>query len=124
VYRRAIVKQLLADFYPGGLDQPPRAPFSVADGDNDGVPDGDDNCIQHANPMQRDSDRDGFGNRCDPDLNNDNKIDFSDLAELKNLFFSTDENADLNGDSKVDFADLAIQKDLFFGQPGPSCCNP
>jgi hypothetical protein len=124
VYRRAIVKQLLGDFYPAGLDQAPRAPRSAEDSDDDGVPDRTDNCTLQANPLQRDSDGDGFGNRCDPDLNNDKRIDFADLAELKNLFFSSDENADLNGDFKVDFADLAILKALFFGQPGPSCCNP
>ncbi len=45
--------------------------------------------------------------RCDPDLNNDLKIDFADLAELKSVFFTPDADADLNGDSRVDFADLS-----------------
>ncbi len=36
------------------------------DEDNDGVPDGCDNCPAIANPNQADSDRDGVGDACDP----------------------------------------------------------
>lgn len=96
----------------------------AGDSDNDGIPDDEDNCILHPNPDQRDTNADGFGNRCDPDLDNDNKIDFADLAELKSRFFSSDADADLNGDQRVDFADLAIQKQMFFGPPGPSSQVP
>lgn len=37
----------------------------VADGDGDGVPDGDDNCVDTPNPDQSDGDGDGIGTACD-----------------------------------------------------------
>jgi len=37
----------------------------IIDGDNDGVADGFDNCLDVANPSQADADGDGFGDRCD-----------------------------------------------------------
>ena len=67
-----------------------------------------------------------FGNHCDPDLNNDLRIDFADLAILKSVFFTSgvNDDADLNVDGRVDFADLAILKSMFFGSPGPSALVP
>lgn len=38
---------------------------TVVDADNDGIPDGDDNCIDVVNPDQMDSDGDGVGDACD-----------------------------------------------------------
>nr|WP_304440680.1 dockerin type I domain-containing protein [Thiohalobacter thiocyanaticus] len=78
----------------------------------------------HANAPQRDTDGDGYGNRCDADFNNDGAVNFSDLAYLKSAFFSTDPHADLNGDGAVNFADLAILKSFFFSTPGPSALDP
>ena len=37
------------------------------DTDGDGAPDDADNCVNASNPNQADSDRDGIGDRCDPD---------------------------------------------------------
>ncbi|MEL7447595.1 MAG: dockerin type I domain-containing protein [Pseudomonadota bacterium] len=91
---------------------------ALADSDADGVPDGDDNCLTIANADQRDTDGDGHGNACDPDLNNDDAVNFLDLALLKAVFFTDDQDADLNGDGVVNFADLAIMKALFFQSPG------
>jgi hypothetical protein len=38
----------------------------LKDTDGDGVPNASDNCPDAANPNQLDSDRDGFGDACDP----------------------------------------------------------
>ncbi len=94
------------------------------DTDGDGVADRQDNCTQLANADQRDSDGDGYGNRCDADLNNDGTVNFADLAALRAVFFSNDANADLNRDGVVNFADLAILKSLFFKAPGPTGRTP
>lgn len=52
----------------------------LVDGDGDGVPDLDDNCMAVANPTQADEDRDGFGNACDncPILPNADQQDIGD----------------------------------------------
>jgi hypothetical protein len=42
---------------------------AAADGDQDGVDDATDNCVSVYNPDQRDDDRDGLGNTCDPTPN-------------------------------------------------------
>jgi Dockerin type I domain len=77
-----------------------------------------DNCALLSNPDQRDTDGDGFGNACDPDLNNDGVINFLDLATLRERFFTDDPDADFNGDGVVNFLDLSIMSSMFFGQPG------
>lgn len=98
------------------------------DADRDGIPNSVDNCVLAANAGQTDSDGDGIGNACDPDLNNDCTVDFEDLGALKSVFFSTDADADFNSDGTVDFLDLGVMKQRFFGRPGPSmqphACNP
>lgn len=90
------------------------------DSDKDGVDDSIDNCTLIPNDTQRDTDNDGYGNLCDPDLNNDEKVDFADLSALKKAFFTSDPDADLDGSGSVDFADLALLKGMFFSQPGPA----
>lgn len=100
------------------------AKLSAIDIDGDGLDDNSDNCILLPNPVQRDTDGDGFGNYCDPDLNNDLVINAADLAIFKTKFFSSDAEADLNGDGVVNAADLAILKTMFFKPPGPSGLVP
>jgi hypothetical protein len=89
------------------------------DGDADAVPDDTDNCRQLANATQRDTNGDGFGNRCDPDLNDDGTVNFLDLGRMRAVFFGSDPDADLNGDGLVNFVDLGILRAFFFGPPGP-----
>jgi hypothetical protein len=94
------------------------------DSDGDLLKDFTDNCSLTANTDQRDTDGDGFGNLCDPDLNGDGIVNFVDLGLVKAVFFSADPHADLNGDGSVNFIDLGIVKDRFFEAPGPSGIAP
>lgn len=92
----------------------------LVDPDNDGIDASIDNCLTAANTPQTDTDGDGFGNRCDADLNNDCLVNFADLDIFRDVFFGADPDADLNGDQVVNFADLLIVKAGFFAPPGPS----
>ena len=98
----------------------------VVDTDGDGVEDALDNCTLLANPDQRDTNGDGFGNACDADLNNDNIVNVQDLGLLRTVFFDTGDSldADFNGDGVVNVADLGIMRAAFFGAPGPSGTTP
>jgi hypothetical protein len=91
-----------------------------ADTDDDGIDDSDDNCTKLANADQRDSNGDGYGNLCDPDLDNNGIVNFTDLGLLKTAFFTTSPDADFDGDGLVNFVDLGIMKSFFFLPPGPS----
>lgn len=88
--------------------------------DADGVLDGFDNCALKANANQRDTNNDGYGNLCDPDLDNNGVVNDADQAIMKSRFYGRDPDADLNGDGVVNFADLAIMKSLYNRAPGPS----
>ncbi|NNF17865.1 MAG: choice-of-anchor B family protein [Gammaproteobacteria bacterium] len=93
----------------------------ILDLDLDGIDDQIDNCTEVANQSQLDTDEDGFGNLCDGDFNNDNFVNFADLAMMQVDFFQTGDFAtDLDGSGIVNFADLNIFQSLFFVPPGPS----
>ncbi|MFK7885961.1 MAG: thrombospondin type 3 repeat-containing protein [Gammaproteobacteria bacterium] len=101
-----------------------RLPLAVglaADDDNDGIANVADNCLARANPDQRDTNFDGFGDACDADLNNDCVVNVLDLGIMREQFFQTGElDADLTGDQMVDASDLARMRSAFFLAPGPS----
>ena len=94
------------------------------DSDFDGVLDDIDNCTFVANANQRDTDHDGFGNVCDPDLNNDGTIEYADWFYFQQRWNSADPDADLDGDGIVTWPDLQILVDRFFTRPGPSGLSP
>lgn len=83
------------------------------DGDGDGVGEDCDNCPLDYNPSQEDCDGDGVGNVCDcpGDLDCDNLVDLSDLAELLAHYDATTgmtyAQGDLDDDGDVDLSDLA-----------------
>ncbi len=68
----------------------------MLDGDGDGVPDDDDNCLDEPNPDQEDVDGDLAGDACDPDDDNDGVLDADD---------PDDSNPDVCGDSDHDTCD-------------------
>jgi secreted trypsin-like serine protease len=96
------------------------------DKDKDGIADDADNCIDVANSDQLDDDNDKFGNRCDGDLNNDNRTSFRDvnlfvpayLTEQGDAEYRAD--ADFDSDGKINRADFNILVRLFGRSPGPS----
>ncbi|RMG94718.1 MAG: hypothetical protein D6706_13345 [Chloroflexi bacterium] len=77
-----------------------------------------DNCPHVTNPKQRDTDKDGFGNLCDPDLDQNNIVNYADLALLKGRFGSFDATSDFNDDGIIDNRDLDILKSYFGQAPG------
>ena len=98
----------------------------VGDADGDGVANNADNCIILANPDQADDDHDGYGNRCDGDLNNDLKTNDADQAALVTLLGKRRNEPgfkypyDLNHNLIIDKADLDILRSLLHKAPGPS----
>ncbi len=104
--------------------------FATPDSDVDLVRDFMDNCIYDANTSQLDSNGDGYGNLCDPDLNNSGAVNFADYAMLTSAFLSTpasahwNPDADLTGDDRVNFADIALFQFFFLQAPGPSALAP
>lgn len=99
---------------------------SATDTDGDGIVDSLDNCVDDPNPSQLDTNGDGFGNRCDADIDNDGFVtNFGDLGLLRLAFFSSpgaanwNPDADFNGDNVVNFVDLGIMRSVFFQAPGP-----
>lgn len=98
--------------------------LQLLDADVDGVGDLTDNCTNIANADQRDTDADGYGNACDPDLNDDGIVNVVDLGLFKSVFFSADPDADMNGDGVVNVVDLGVLKAFFFAPPGPSAQAP
>ncbi len=95
-------------------------PSAQADDDLDGVGNHIDNCLTVANADQRDTDDDGFGNICDPDLDQSGQVNFGDLAAFKSVFLSNDPDANFDGLGSVNFGDLAILKSFFLQAPGPA----
>ena len=99
----------------------PGVDAQASDTDLDGIDDALDNCTNAPNPDQRDSNDDGYGNVCDPDLDDDEDVDSTDLDLMKSAFFGADADADLDGDGTVDFLDLGLMADFYGGVPGPKC---
>ena len=89
------------------------------DRDGDGIADARDNCPADANPDQRDTNEDGFGNVCDADVDDDGDVDTSlgqiypvdARGDLEAVTLTArngpyDPDHDLDGDGRVDEHDL------------------
>jgi uncharacterized protein (DUF1800 family) len=91
----------------------------AADTDGDSVQDHLDNCSAVGNTDQRDTDGDGFGNRCDTDLNNDRVTNGFDVVPFKAAIGSSGPHADFNGDGVVNGFDVIILQGYIGKAPGP-----
>ncbi|MBL8200438.1 MAG: thrombospondin type 3 repeat-containing protein [Chromatiales bacterium] len=97
----------------------------IPDTDGDGVADAIDNCTQVANPTQVDSDQDGYGNRCDGDLNNDGVINSQDTTLYRQQLGQPSlapgyNKADINANGSVNSQDTTMFRQLLGLPPGPS----
>ena len=97
------------------------------DSDGDGIFDPNDNCVNHPNPDQCDSNLDGLGNLCDPDTTNEGDVGVPDFNDLRSNFgqacptpWGHCADADFNCDGVVGVPDFNILRSLFGSSPGPS----
>lgn len=111
-------------------------PSRVDDFDGDGVHNASDNCALVANGDQVDADRDGFGNACDADLDQDGLAGGTDWITLTSCVVRWFEitsrgetgppgdvdcrESDLDGDGYVGGSDVSIFLSRFGDPPGPS----
>jgi hypothetical protein len=99
---------------------------SPVDLDQDGVPDDGDNCLGLANPSQRDTNGDGYGNACDADYTNDGVVGAPDFLQLARAMGSTlgtsryDPDLDMDGDGVIGGPELLFASQSFAKPPGPS----
>ncbi len=96
------------------------------DDDFDGICNDEDNCLDVPNPNQVDTNHDGYGNRCDADLNSDDAIGIVDFSRFRFSFGQQcggpnyDEDADFNSDCSIGVPDFNVLRKYFGGVPGPS----
>lgn len=97
------------------------------DFDSDGRPNTEDNCLHAPNPQQRDSNGDGFGDACDPDVSNDGIVGIPDLSLMlaglgaeEGVDPSYDAALDLNGDGVVGIGEFFQVNAAVGDPPGPS----
>ncbi len=100
------------------------------DTDSDGVVDALDNCRLLSNATQVDSNGDGYGNRCDGDLNNNGSTNAQDTTLYRQQLGQpsvapTYNAADINANGSVNAQDTTLFRARLGQPPGPSgiCLN-
>lgn len=101
-----------------------QCPSTALDSDGDGIPDICDNCTLVANPDQRDSNNDLYGNLCDADLDNDGITNGIDVGIILGQWLTAGPDADFNGDNVVNGVDVGIFLQYWLLPPGPSGLAP
>jgi hypothetical protein len=96
----------------------------VADTDSDGVPNTADNCRLVTNLNQADSDSDGYGNRCDGDMNQNLVTNSQDYVLFRQQLGQpsiapTFNKADINANGVVNSQDYVLFRGLLGSPPGP-----
>jgi Fibronectin type III domain/Dockerin type I domain/Thrombospondin type 3 repeat len=102
---------------------------ATGDTDGDGVSDASDNCTLLANPVQCDSDGDGYGNRCDGDFNGNGAVNAQDTTLFRQQLGQPSvgpafNQADFNCNGAVNAQDTTLFRQLLGSPPGPSAQHP
>lgn len=122
--RYSLVALASAALFAIGLSISAIAGAPLPDTDSDGIPDEWDNCSSTSNTDQCDSNLDGYGNRCDPDLNNDGAVGGPDFTTFRSNFGQAvppaNPDADFTCDGAIGGPDFTIFRSGFGGAPGPS----
>ncbi len=128
-----MVRMVVAVISNSGADATFRTDYwifqNLTDTDSDGVLEYLDNCTQLANATQVDSDNDGFGNRCDGDMNNNGTTNSQDYVLFRQQLGQpstppTYNIGDLNGNGAVNSQDYVLFRGLLGQPPGPSGLAP
>jgi hypothetical protein len=98
---------------------------SNPDQDLDGVGDVIDNCSEHPNPVQDDTDGDMCGNLCDANYDQGGNVGFGDFGAFTNSGFGTTDELYMHtepvgGGRLVGFGDFGFFTQNFATVPGPS----
>jgi len=96
------------------------------DDDDDGTCDEFDVCLGVFDPLQIDTNLDGYGNLCDADYDGDATVAGTDFLVFRGAFGSSlgqpafNPDIDSNGDDAIDGTDFLSFRALFGHPPGPS----
>jgi DNA-binding beta-propeller fold protein YncE len=96
-----------------------------SDDDADGICQADDNCLEVANPDQRDTDSDGYGNACDADCTDDDFVSTLDFLRMLSEWAGPG-SCDFNDDGVVgtrDYIHLSRRWEMADGPSGLACAG-
>ena len=103
-------------------------PLEAPDADGDLVEDDLDNCVQLSNPLQEDTDGDGYGNACDCDFDQNLACSIADFSVFREDYITTVDRGvgtDMDGNGAVSIADFSLFRAGYVaGVPGPSGLAP